>query len=148
MLLSTDLSRSTWLTKEEGCVLQVEYCLTGEGWDEDASAISLRGLDAAVYYRFCPTLCPPRPPCSVLFRKPLLSGMLTINCSHNNEWQHARDCGDCRMRGFCLCKQVKGGPELWACHGALPHHGLAPPLGQPIPCGRVLLCQRRNTDTR
>ena len=31
--------------------LQVEYCLTGEGWDEDASAISLRGLDAAVYYR-------------------------------------------------------------------------------------------------
>ena len=30
---------------------QVEYSLTGEGWDEDASAISLRGLDAAVYYR-------------------------------------------------------------------------------------------------
>lgn len=29
----------------------MEYCLTGEGWDEDASAVSLRGLDAAVYYR-------------------------------------------------------------------------------------------------
>lgn len=30
---------------------QVEYSLTGEGWDDDASAVSLRGLDAAVYYR-------------------------------------------------------------------------------------------------
>ena len=27
------------------------YSLTGEGWDESASAVSLRGLDAAVYYR-------------------------------------------------------------------------------------------------
>ena len=32
-------------------LLQVLYSLTGEGWDEDASAVSLRGLDAAVYYR-------------------------------------------------------------------------------------------------
>ena len=31
--------------------LQVEYCFTGEGWDEDAAAVSLRGLDAAIYYR-------------------------------------------------------------------------------------------------
>lgn len=30
---------------------QVAYSLTGEGWNDSASAVSLRGLDAAVYYR-------------------------------------------------------------------------------------------------
>lgn len=64
---------------------QVLYSLTGEGWDEDASAVSLRGLDAAVYYR--------------------AKGVL--NCGHANVRALIRDsllhwAQEYRVDGFCF----------------------------------------------
>ena len=61
------------------------YSLTGEGWDEDASAVSLRGLDAAVYYR--------------------AKGVL--NCGHANVRALIRDsllhwAQEFRVDGFCF----------------------------------------------
>ena len=65
--------------------LQVLYSLTGEGWDEDASAVSLRGLDAAVYYR----------------------ARRVLNCGHANVRALIRDSllhwtQEYRVDGFCF----------------------------------------------
>ena len=40
-----------WTSVVQPRCLQAEYCFTAEGTDKNPTAYSLRGLDAAVYYR-------------------------------------------------------------------------------------------------
>jgi pullulanase/glycogen debranching enzyme len=35
-------------------IVQFEFCFTVEGTDEDPRAMSFRGIDSAVYYRYSP----------------------------------------------------------------------------------------------
>lgn len=35
----------------EACIVQVEFCFTAEGNEEEGCTVSLRGLDAPIYYR-------------------------------------------------------------------------------------------------
>ena len=124
---------------------QVEFCFTGEGSDAAPAPVSLRGLDAAVYYRSGSLLN-----CGHAAVSTLACSAIAASAAQETVggiWG-VQDC-DRRVGGAeCMQSQAELHVEvmrlLFCCAGARPDPGLAAALGVGVRRRRLLLRQRRD----